>query len=72
MSAIDLEPYGIFHTFKPSERIPEDVPVAKAEKSGKNLHIFDKTGNQIIDLTMLEKRGEGTSGTVFNADGVNL
>ena len=72
MAYIDLEPYGIFHTFKPSERIPEDVQVAKAEKQGQKLVLTDKTGKQVFDLTILNELGQGTSGTTFAVDGASM
>lgn len=72
MASIDLEPYGIFHTYNPPRRIPEDVHVAKAEKQGNTLTIFDKNDGIVLKLTMFEQLGKGSSGTVFAVDGAPL
>jgi hypothetical protein len=68
MAAIDLAPYGIFHTFEPAKGgwlIPEHVPVARAWLEHDELTIFDISGAVAIDVVLDVLIGSGSFGKTY-------
>jgi len=68
MAAIDLTPYGIFHTFDPAKGgwlIPEDVSVARAHFEHGELTIFDISGVAVIKKQLGAVIGAGSFGSTY-------
>jgi len=68
MSAIDLAPYGIFHTFEPAKGrrlIPEGVSVARASLENDELTLFDISGAVALHATVDAKIGSGSFGKTY-------
>lgn len=68
MAAIDLAPYGIFHTFDPAKGgwlIPEDVEVARAHFEHSELTIFDISGVAVMTSHVDALIGKGSFGSTY-------
>jgi hypothetical protein len=69
MDNIDLHTYGIFHTYRQhtGKPFPEDIKVARAERGGGGrLLIFNEKGSEtVLDLTLLDLIGTGSSGQTY-------
>jgi serine/threonine protein kinase len=68
MAAIDLAPYGIFHTFDPAKGgwlIPEHVEVAKAHFENAELTIFDISGVAVMTSHVDALIGSGSFGSTY-------
>jgi serine/threonine protein kinase len=69
MAAIDLAPYGIFHTFDPAKGgrlIPEDVSVSRAWLEHDELTIFDISGAVVLDVALDVLIGSGSFGKTYS------
>lgn len=68
MAAIDLAPYGIFHTFDPAKGgwlIPEDVSVARAHFDNNVLTIFDTSEVAVLTSHVDTVIGKGSFGSTY-------
>jgi len=68
MAAIDLAPYGIFHTFDPAKGgrlIPEDVNVSRAHFKNDELTIFDNSEVSVFTSHVDALLGKGSFGSTY-------